>query len=389
MPVIIYIFSIFAFALGLAEFVPIGMTEVMAKSLNTSVDKIGFLVTAYALGATFSAPILTILTKQWSRKKVMLFTTVIFTIGSMVTALSDSLVLMIFSRFISGMGHGLFLAVASITAAKLAGPGKEGRAVAIVFGGFTIAMAIGVPLSTYLGSIISWKLAFGFIALFGAFGFLGLILGMKDPLCTNKSEKLNIKFEILSIFNKKLLSGAIVTIFAFSGAFVVYTYIASILVELTQVNVAEISFYTFLFGIFAAIGNVFGGKITDTIGINRANILIICGISLSSFSIWLFAESSILMLVSVSLLGFFSFSSVPALQSRIMKIAREIGSNAENIASGINIAAFNFAIALGSTLGAFTISHMSLGFTSIVGSLLPIIALMIVVSQFRKHSATL
>ena len=99
MPIIIYIFTITAFALGLAEFVPIGITDVMASGLGVSVEQTGSIVAAYALGATFAAPVLTALTNGWSRKKAMLVTTIIFTLGSLVTAFASSLTLMIIARF--------------------------------------------------------------------------------------------------------------------------------------------------------------------------------------------------------------------------------------------------------------------------------------------------
>lgn len=385
MPFIIYIFTITAFALGLAEFVPIGITDVMAKSLGVNVEKIGSLVTAYALGATFSAPIVTLLTNGWSRKKVMLMTTVIFTLGSLITALTTNLTLMIIARFIAGMGHGLFLAVAASTAAKLAGHGHEGRAVAIVFGGFTIAMAIGVPFSTYLGSIIDWHLALLLIAIFGAFGFLGLFIGMKDPLITDLDQKYSIKQGLLSLLNSKLIYGALVTVFAFSGSFVAYTYIASMLIEVTEVNVTSIPVYILLFGIFAAIGNMLGGKITDAVGTNKANIVIIVGIALSTLSMWLFIHSAVMMLILVSLLGLFTFGSVPTLQARLMEIAKKHAPNSDSIASGLNIAGFNFAIALGSTLGALTISHVGLIYTGITGACLAIIGLVILMVQIKKN----
>ena len=146
MPFVVYIFTLSAFALGLAEFVPIGLSDVMASSLNVTVEQVAATVTAYALGATFSAPILTALTASWSRKNVMLVTALVFTLGSFVAAFASTLSAMVVARFVAGIGHGLFLAVAASTAAKLAGRGKEGRAVAVVFGGFTLAMAIGVPL---------------------------------------------------------------------------------------------------------------------------------------------------------------------------------------------------------------------------------------------------
>lgn len=151
MPFIIYVFTISAFALGLAEFVPIGLTDVMAQGLCVGVEQTGAAVTTYALGATFAAPVLSALTASWSRKNVMLTTAVVFTAGSLAAAFAATLPQLLLARFIAGLGHGLFLAAASSTAARLAGPGKAGRAVAVVFGGFTLAMAIGVPLSTWLG----------------------------------------------------------------------------------------------------------------------------------------------------------------------------------------------------------------------------------------------
>lgn len=387
MPIIIYIFTITAFALGLAEFVPIGITDVMASGLGVSVEQTGSIVAAYALGATFAAPVLTALTNGWSRKKAMLVTTIIFTLGSLVTAFASSLTLMIIARFVAGMGHGLFLAVASSTAAKLAGPARAGSAVAIVFGGFTIAMAFGVPLSTYLGGVIDWRLVLGFIALFGAVGFVGLLVGMKDPLHADQNTTFNAKQEILTIFNPKLISGALVTVFAYAGSFAAYTYIASMLIDVTKVNPSSVPMYTLLYGVFAAIGNVLGGKVTDSLGTNKANVVIVSGIILTAFGMWLFIGSPIMMAIMVSLLGLFTFGAVPALQARLIEVAYKYAPNSHAVAAGLNIAGFNSAIALGSILGGMTISHIGLSFTGITGAVLSVIGLLILVIQIQNSAS--
>lgn len=387
MPIIIYIFTITAFALGLAEFVPIGITDVIASGLGVSVEETGSIVAAYALGATFAAPVLTALTNGWSRKKAMLVTTIIFTLGSLVTAFASSLTFMIIARFVAGLGHGLFLAVASSTAAKLAGPERAGSAVAIVFGGFTIAMAIGVPLSTYLGGVIDWRLVLGFIALFGAVGFVGLLVGMKDPLHADQKTTFNAKQEILTIFNPKLLSGALVTVFAYAGSFAAYTYIASMLIDVTKVSPSSVPMYTLLYGVFAAIGNVLGGKVTDFLGANKANVVIVSGIILTAFGMWLFIGSPILMAIMVSLLGLFTFGAVPALQARLIEVAHKHAPNSHGVAAGLNIAGFNSAIALGSILGGMTISHIGLSFTGITGAVLSVIGLIILVIQIQNSAS--
>lgn len=387
MPIIIYIFTITAFALGLAEFVPIGITDVMASGLGVSVEQTGSIVAAYALGATFAAPVLTALTNGWSRKKAMLVTTIIFTLGSLVTAFASSLTLMIIARFVAGMGHGLFLAVASSTAAKLAGSARAGSAVAIVFGGFTIAMAIGVPLSTYLGGVINWRLVLGFIALFGAIGFVGLLVGMKDPLHADQNTTFNAKQEILTIFNAKLISGALVTVFAYAGSFAAYTYIASMLIDVTKVSPSSVPMYTLLYGVFAAIGNVLGGKVTDSLDTNKANVVIVLGIILTAFGMWLFIGSPIMMAIMVSLLGLFTFGAVPALQARLIEVAHKHAPNSHGVAAGLNIAGFNSAIALGSILGGMTISHLGLSFTGITGAVLSVIGLIILVIQIQNSAS--
>lgn len=114
MPFVIYVFTISAFALGLAEFVPIGLTDVMAQGLCVGVEQTGAAVTTYALGATFAAPVLSALTASWSRKNVMLTTAVVFTAGSLAAAFAATLPQLLLARFIAGLGHGLFLAAASV-----------------------------------------------------------------------------------------------------------------------------------------------------------------------------------------------------------------------------------------------------------------------------------
>ncbi len=123
MPFVIYVFTISAFALGLAEFVPIGLTDVMAQGLCVGVEQTGAAVTTYALGATFAAPVLSALTASWSRKNVMLTTAVVFTAGSLAAAFAATLPQLLLARFIAGLGHGLFLAAASSTAEYMVGGG--------------------------------------------------------------------------------------------------------------------------------------------------------------------------------------------------------------------------------------------------------------------------
>lgn len=382
MPFVIYIFTVSAFALGLAEFVPIGLTEVMARSLGVPIEATGSTITAYALGATFAAPILTALTAHWPRKRVMLATALVFSAGSLLAAYGQSLGLILAARFVAGMGHGLFLAVASSTAARLAGQARAGSAVAVVFAGFTLAMAVGVPLSTWLGGVLDWRLALAAIAVFGAVGYFGLLLGMRDPLPAAASSH-SAWAQLAALGNRKLLAGALVTVLGYSGSFAAYTYIAPLLTEVSGANASTVGVFMLAYGVMAAIGNLLGGRLSDRLGVDRASTLLIGGIALVLFALWALSTSMVAMGVLVALLGLFTFAAVPALQARLIGLAEQHAPHAQGVAAGLNIAGFNAGIALGSALGGATLSQAGVGQVGLTGAVVSLLGLLLLLGQGR------
>ncbi len=370
MPLIVYIFTLSAFALGLAEFVPIGLTEVIAHSLGVNVEQAGGEVTWYALGATFAAPVLTALTADWSRKQAMLVTVMVFTLGSLVAAFATSMSMMLVARFVAGLGHGLFLAVASSTAARLVGPRKAGSAVAVVFGGFTVAMAIGVPISTYLGGVISWR----------------PVMGMKEPpRAAGHESRESVGQALKAIFHPTLLLAALVTVLGYAGSFTAYTFIAPLLTDVTQVSAATVSIFMLVYGVMAAIGNVIGGKVTDRMGVNRSSLIVISAIALVALGMWIFASYAVVMGILVALLGMFTFAAVPALQARLIGVAEQHAPHAHGVAAGLNIAGFNSGIALGSVLGGVTISTVGISYMGMAGAIVSTLGLVLLLVLITRH----
>ncbi|GJH76006.1 hypothetical protein ECZC06_56000 [Escherichia coli] len=152
-----------------------------------------------------------------------------------------------------------------------------------------------------------------------------------------------------------LLAGALVTVLAYAGSFTDYTFIAPILTQVTGVTGATVSLFMLVYGITAAVGNILGGKLTDSMGVNRANILIISGIVVVVLGMWLLSSSPVSMGILVALLGMVTFAAVPALQARLIGVAEQHAPHAHGVAAGLNIAGFNSGIALGSVLGSITI----------------------------------
>ena len=188
MPFVVYLFALSAFALGLAEFVPIGGAR-HRPGLQVGVGQAGSAVTLYALGATFAAPVLSAVTAGWPRAaRAVLAAMLAFAAGSLAAAPRPG----VHAGGAFRRRHGTWpvLAVASAAAAQLAGDAKAGRAVAVVFAGFTAAMAIGVPVGAYIGETISWRLVLATIAACGGVGCAGLLWGMKrSPLRTRRAAR--------------------------------------------------------------------------------------------------------------------------------------------------------------------------------------------------------
>ncbi len=367
LPFVIYVFALCAFALGFTEFVTIGLVSTIAADLHASVSQVGTAVTAYALGAVIGAPGLTALATRWPRKRLLLLAMALFTLGNAVVSLSDALTPMLVARFASGLGHGVFLAVASSVATQLAGQHRAGAAVAVVFGGLTLALALGVPLGTYLGSMLSWQVIFMAVAASGAIGFLGLLTLMPTDRDSAPAQA-NALDGLKAMFNPRLLAGAGITVLAYAGSFALYTYISPVLLQVTKVSESTASLLMLGYGVMAAIGNIWGGKLTDRKGADAAVMTVLVGLAMVLLAIWASAPSLPLMVLLTGLLGALTYAAVPALQARVIGLSHSHAPQVPAVAAGLNIAGFNGGIALGSLLGGVSLEAMGLTSTAWVGA---------------------
>ena len=322
MPFVVYLFALSAFALGLAEFVPIGLRTPSPGAAGrrraggqrrdavragrdlrrAGVERRDGRLAAPARRAGGDAGVCG---------------------GQPGRRAGPDLASMQAARFVAGMGHGLFLAVASAAAAQLAGDAKAGRAVAVVFAGFTAAMAIGVPVGAYIGETISWRLVLATIAACGGVGCAGLLWGMKAQPATDAARGAGSAGRALkTLLHPALLAATAVTVLAYAGSFSAYTYVAPLLLDTTGVDVRAVGMYMLAYGLFAAIGNALGGRLTDSLGVQRASVAIVAGIGAASLGMWAGARSPVAMGVAVAALGLFTYAAVPALQARLMGIAR-------------------------------------------------------------------
>jgi DHA1 family inner membrane transport protein len=160
MPLALIALAIAAFAVGVSEFAIMGLLPDVATGVDVSIPTAGNLITGYAIGVIVGAPLMTALSTRWARKVTLLTIIGLLIAGNVASALAPDYTTLMVARLVSGVPQGVFFGVGTVVAADLVPAEKRAKAMSIMFGGFTLANVIGVPLGTLLGQQAGWRVTF-------------------------------------------------------------------------------------------------------------------------------------------------------------------------------------------------------------------------------------
>lgn len=214
-------------ALGIAEFVMMGILPDVARSLGVSIPEAGHLISAYAIGVCCGAPMLVVVHK-YPLKNILLCLACIILLGSTLAALSVNYWMLLAARFISGLPHGAYFGVASIVAVRLADERHKTGAVSIMVAGMTVANLFGVPLATGLSASVSWRFPF-LLVVFVSLIVLYYVWKWVPSVGALPDNGFRHQFAFLKNDAPWLILAA--TMFANGGIFCWYSYISPLLVE--------------------------------------------------------------------------------------------------------------------------------------------------------------
>lgn len=368
MPLALYALTIAAYAIGTTEFVIVGLLPTVARDLAITLPLAGLIVSVYALGVTFGAPILTALTGRVERKPLLLGLMVLFIAGNGVAAFSTSYQLLLVARVLSALAHGVFFSVGSTIAADLVPENRRASAIALMFMGLTVAIVTGVPLGTFIGQTFGWRATFAAVAGLGVVALAGIALLL--PSTIRKAAPASIMDQVRVLGSGRLLLVFGMTALGYGGTFVAFTYLATILETITGFAASQVSLILILYGAAIAVGNLAGGRLANARPARALAWLFLAqALVLAAFTVT--AGQPVLALVTLVLLGFLSFASVPGLQLYVVQLAKTHRSGAVDTASALNIAAFNLGIALGAWIGGLVVgSSLGLGATPLIGGVM-------------------
>ena len=349
MPIPLLALAISAFAIGTTEFVIMGLLPEVARDLSVSIPSAGLLVSGYALGVAVGAPLLAVVTSKMPRKLALQLLMGVFIVGNVLCAVASGYSVLMIARVVTSFAHGSFFGIGAVVAASLVPQEKRASAIALMFTGLTLANVLGVPLGTFIGQEFGWRIAFWVVAALGVASLAGIA-----ALVPNKHDTgpVGLMHEVRVLKDPQVWMALAMTVVGFGGVFVVFTYIAPILEQVSGFSPRGVTLILVLFGAGLTLGNTMGGKLADrALMPSLMGILLALAVVMAVFTRT--SHSQVAAAVTIFVWGIAAFATVPPLQMRVVEKA----SAAPNLASTLNIGAFNVGNAGGAWLGGLAIGH--------------------------------
>ncbi|WP_431511491.1 MFS transporter [Variovorax sp. DAIF25] len=373
MPIALLALTLSAFAIGTTEFVIVGLIPTVAADLGIGLPSAGLLVSLYALGVAIGAPVLTALTGKLPRKALLLGLMALFTVGNLLAWKAPSYETLVAARILTGLAHGVFFSIGSTIATGLVPKEKAASAIAIMFTGLTVALVTGVPLGTFIGQHFGWRETFLAVSALGVIAFVGSWIFVPNDIRHTAPASLAQQAKVLA--EPRLLLVYAKTAIGYGGSFIPFTFLAPILTDVAGFSAGAVGWVMLVYGVSVAVGNIWGGKLADRLGPIPALKMIFALLAAVLLLFNFAAPHKWFAVVAVLLWGAVAFGNVPGLQVYVVKQAERFTPQAVDVASGLNIAAFNLGIAGAAWAGGLIVTHLGLMHTPWIGALVVLVSL--------------
>ncbi|RWY55912.1 MFS transporter [Mucilaginibacter gilvus] len=348
---LLYVLALGIFGIATTEFGVIGILPQIAASFHITIDKAGWLLSAFAIIIAVFAPFMMMLFSPFDRKKLLVLVVAVFAVSNIISAISPTFTILLLARMLPAFLHPVFWSIALATAANSVPEDQAPQAVSIVFAGFTIASVFGVPLATFVATIFNWQASFILSAAINIVSCLGVLLFLPN-IPKQAPERSGSPGKVL--LNKGLWISLLLTLLMVSAMYSTYSYMAEYLEKVTHMSNKTVSLMLLLFGITGIAGNWLAGKLMGK-NIMLTIVGFIVALTLVHILIFYAGPSKLLMIITICLWGFVHTSGF--LISNI-NVTSAVNEEPEFINS-IFTSCGNLAVTLGALMGGYTIVHFS------------------------------
>lgn len=372
-----------AFAIGAEGFVISTLLPSISADTGVTLPQAGYLVLAYAVAYAISAPVLATLTGTIARRNVLVAAALVFAVGAVGASLSSGYWPLLAARVAMAAMAGLYAATAQATAVSLSEPAHRARAIAVVVGGTSLAVALGAPIGGLIAGLVGWRGTYLFIAVLGVLAAIA-ILAMLPSSIRGEHRSLRERFAVLSL--PGVVPALLTTFFYMVGPFAAFIYLAPLTTTGIGLEKAWLPAVMLAFGVGAAIGNTLGGQLADRVGADRTVIAsaVFNALFLGLLSIVPHLDASVRAPVYLALMvpwGICAWTFLPAQVSRLVSLA----GGAAPLVLSLNGSALYLGTAGGALLGGQVLTHGSVYDLGWVAAISPLIALALLTVRLKPR----
>ncbi|OZE42316.1 MULTISPECIES: Cmx/CmrA family chloramphenicol efflux MFS transporter [unclassified Rhodococcus (in: high G+C Gram-positive bacteria)] len=349
MPPLVFLLATAVFAQGTSEFMLAGLLTDIATDLNTTVPRAGMLTSAFAIGMIFGAPTMAVATRRLPPRLALTGFLVVFIAMHVIGATTTSYAVLFGSRIAAAFANAGFLALTLATVTALASPDRLSRAVATILAGTTLALVVGVPAGTVVGTLLDWRAALWGIAFLSVPALIAVAI--TAPRHQDDRANILLNTEWVALQNRSLIRVLVLCALINGATFCSFTYLAPVVTERAELRSASVPLVLALFGVGSLCGVWAAGKYGDRY---TSRIVSIGGGALVGgwccFALLAQLPTAVLLLAFVQ--GGLSFALGSTLVSQVMRTAVD----APTMSGSFATASLNIGAAGGPALGGVVYS---------------------------------
>lgn len=366
-----------AFLFVTAEAMPVGLLPQIAAGLEVSERSAGLLVTGYAWCVVLTTVPLTSVLARLDRRWLLAGLLGVYVLGATVSALAPDYAVMLAARVVMAAAQGVFWAMAAAVAAALVPPERAGRAIAVVFGGISMAQVLGLPLVTWVGSGLGWRTALAGLAVLGTLTVIA-VLATVPGLPGGAAPGSRVLRTALG--NRALLSAVLVTAMTFLAVYIALTYFSPLLRDIAGIPAGAIAVFVLLFGIAGIGGNILAGAYIDRL----PRTMLWVGVGGVCCALVLFAGTGQWLATAVAGVALWGLCG-SALPTAFQTWALSLSPGHHEGAAALLVVGVNFGIGAGALVGGVVFEATSTtGVAWSAAGLLAVTFVVLLVSQLRR-----
>ncbi|MGG1399136.1 MFS transporter [Bacillus salipaludis] len=373
----IYLLAIVSFVVGMAELIVGGILDIVSDGLGISISAAGELITVYSLVFAIASPVLLTVTAKIERKRLLLWTLLIFLCGNMIAFISPNFIVLFLSRIISAASGSLLVVLSVTIASSIVKEEYRARAIGVIFMGISGSLVLGVPIGLVIGNHFGWRSPFLFIAVLTLISMAGVYAFL------NKIEPrpmISLKQQLQTLKNSKTLSAQLTSVLFLTGHLTLYAYLTPFLKSTLHLDATWVSIFYFIFGISAVFGGGFGGWLADKWGSKKSILTIVTVFAVALFVLPNVTSSITIFVIVMMIWSALSWAITPAQQNYLIETAPETS----DIQQSLNNSALHIGIALGSVIGGMVINQYSVQANASVGGVFIIFALLCAIFSITR-----